>query len=287
MLTYTDSVVLIWQIAAWEAVRLKHGFIEKEHVFSALCKAHGLLQDKILKQIGITVPVEAIREELSPVLSALEANHINPRYLHRRIRTLLDEGRCEHKKGEVIHRSEECKRYFQKADELAKGYGAVFLYPLHLFTALLLEPVPNIERVLKDLGVTPQRLLETIRKRAVSTEREPKLGNEALIVSPDRILEPEDMAIIIHNILESLKARLAEKNQVCVSVREDVVEFLITKGYKQESGAGNLRKVIEELVDIPLCDRLLAEEIKPGEKIVIDVSGDEIVFTADYSTDVG
>ncbi len=72
-----------------------------------------------------------------------------------------------------------------------------------------------------------------------------------------------------------------------MSVREDVAEFLITKGYKQESGAGNLRKVIEELVDIPLCDRLFAEEIKPGERIVIDVSGDEVVFTADYSTDVG
>jgi ATP-dependent Clp protease ATP-binding subunit ClpA len=287
MLTYTDSVVLIWKVAAWEAICLKHKFIEKEHVFSTFCKAHELLQDKILKQIGITVPVEAIREELSPVLSTLEANHINPGYLHRRIRILLDEGGYEHKKGEVIYRSEECKRYFRKADELAKGYGAVFLYPVHLFIAILLEPVPNIERVLKDLGVTPQRLLETVRKRGVSTEGKPKLGNEPLVVSPDMISEPEDMAIIIRNILESLKARLAEKNQVYVSVRDDVVEFLITKGYKQESGAGNLRKVIEELVDTPLCDRLLAEEIKPGERIVIDVSGDEIVFTADYSTDVG
>jgi ATP-dependent Clp protease ATP-binding subunit ClpA len=287
MLTYTDSVILIWKIAAWEAIWLKHKFIEKEHVFSAFCKAHELLQDKILKQIGITVPVEAIREELSPVLSALEANHINPGYLHRRIRTLLDEGGYEHKKGEVIHRSKECKRYFQKADDLAKGYGAVFLYPVHLFIAILLEPIPNTEKVLKDFGVTPQRLLETVRKRRISTEREPKLGNEALVVSPDMISEPEDMAIFIRNILESLKARLAEKNQVYISVRDDVVEFLITKGYKQESGAGNLRKVIEELVDIPLCDRLLAEEIKPGERIVIDVSGDEIVFIADYSTDVG
>jgi ATP-dependent Clp protease ATP-binding subunit ClpA len=287
MLTYTDSVILVWKVAAWEAVWLKHKFIEKEHVFSALCKAHELLQDKILKQIGITVPVEAIREELSPVLSALEANHINPRYLHRRIRTLLDEGGYEHKKGEVINRSEECKRYFQKADDLAKEYGVVFLYPVHLFTAILLEPIPNIEKILKDFGVTPQRLLETIRKRGVSTEGKPKLGNEALVVSPDRISEPEDMTIIIRNILESLKARLAEKNQVYVSVRDDVVEFLITKSYKQGSDTGNLRKVIEELVDTPLCDRLLAEEIKPGERIVIDVFGNEIIFTADYSTDVG
>lgn len=179
MPTYTDSVVLIWQVAAWEAVRLKHGFIEKEHVFSALCRAHELLQDKTLNQIGITVPVEAIREELSPVLSAIEANHINPWYMYWKIRTFPGEEGHEHKKGEVIHRSEECKRYFQKADELAKEYGAVFLYPVHLFTALLLEPVPNMERVLKDLGVTPQRLLETIRKKEVSTEGEPKLGNEA------------------------------------------------------------------------------------------------------------
>jgi len=177
MVAHTDSVAFIWQIAAGEAAWQKHEFIEKEHIFIALCKAHEFLQEEVLKQIGIDLPPEGLREmkrELSLLVSAFKTCNLNPRYLRRRVRALLGEGNYERKENEIIHRSEKCKTCFKKAEDLAGEEGIAFLYPLHILKALLLEPGPHIERALKDLGTTPQRLVESTQEEVKEPEEERK-----------------------------------------------------------------------------------------------------------------
>ena len=162
---YTESILFIWQIAAGEAVWQKHEFIEKEHFFIALCKVHEFLHEDVKRKLRLKLDIEAVKKEIKPVISAFSACHINPPYLRRRIRAILVEGNCERNEKKVIHRSEECKVYFKKAEEIAERESSAFLYPVHLFKAILLEPGPFIKQALQDLKTSPEALLNALKER--------------------------------------------------------------------------------------------------------------------------
>jgi len=172
MLTHTDSIVLIWKVAAAEAAALKQEFIEKEHLFIALFKTHEFLQGDYRKHLGQEFSVDILKEELSPILSALEKSHVNPKYLRRRIRALLGEGGFERSEGAMIHRSEECKEYFNKAEKAAELERNPFLYPVHLFKALLLDPGPHIEKALRDLKTSPGDILAVLTEKPGHRKKE-------------------------------------------------------------------------------------------------------------------
>lgn len=172
MLIHTNSIVLIWKIAGMEASALRHEFIDKEHMFIALCKAHELLEGDSLKQLGWEISTDVLKEELSPILSAFEKSRVDPRYLRRRIRALLGKGGFKRPEGAVIHRSEECKEYFNRAEKAAELEGNPFLYPVHLFKVLLLDPGPQIEKALRDLKTPPKDILALLPERPIHRKKE-------------------------------------------------------------------------------------------------------------------
>jgi len=164
---YTESILFIWQIAAGEAVWKKHEFIQKEHFFIALCKVHEYLHEDVKRKLKLKLDIEAVKKEIKPVISAFSVCHINPRYLRRRIREILGEGNCERDEKKVIHRSEECKVYFKKAEEIAERGNSAFLYPVHLFKAILLKPGPFIKQGLEDIKTSPEALLNALERETV------------------------------------------------------------------------------------------------------------------------
>jgi len=165
MSTYTESILFIWQIAAIEAIWKKHEFIEKEHIFIALCKVHEFLDEEIKRELKLKLDIDVIKEEIKPIISAFSICRINPKYLRRRIRELLGEGNFEKKEREIIHRSPECKTYFKMAEEIAERENSPFLYPVHLFKAILLEPGEIINQALRDLGSNPETLLNALEEK--------------------------------------------------------------------------------------------------------------------------
>jgi ATP-dependent Clp protease ATP-binding subunit ClpC len=61
-----------------------------------------------------------------------------------------------------------------------------------------------------------------------------------------------------------------------LAVTEAAKELLCEKGYDEAFGARPLRRVIQNLVEDQLSERLLRGEFQPGDTICLDRDGDQI-----------
>ncbi len=164
-------VMIIWQIATIEAVLAKQQFIEKEAVFIGLCKMLDALKKKEFRQI------EELRAELEPIEDIFNELSIDRKRLYRRLRAVVGQGDYE-QTDKVIHRSEECKELFAKAEEIAKKYNYPTLQAIHLWLSIIeaTHPLPPLERGFKR-GFISQVIseagagVETIKKAIVSRLR--------------------------------------------------------------------------------------------------------------------
>ena len=236
MLTYTDSIDLVWRIAAWEADWLNHEFIEREHVFDALCKSHELLQNNETKKIKV---------QLMPILDVLQACDIDPKELRRRVRGYVGKGEYKRAEGEVIHRSEECKRYFARAAETARADGDAVVAPLHLMKTLLLDPGPHIEKSLTDLNATPGKILELLikgKKRVKEEVATPLLNRfcrNLTVLAGQGTLKPlvgrrDELLCMVRTLL------LSEKNNPVLVGEAGVGKTAIVEGLANRIASGNV-----------------------------------------------
>ena len=57
-----------------------------------------------------------------------------------------------------------------------------------------------------------------------------------------------------------------------------VKDWLGEKGYDQVFGARPLRRVIQDEIEDRLSDALLENRFQEGDKVIIDVEGDELIL---------
>lgn len=88
-----------------------------------------------------------------------------------------------------------------------------------------------------------------------------------------RSLNKEDIQKIVSLELAKVSERLKDHN-LLLTASEDALATLATLGYDTEFGARPLRRVIQQKVEDPLSDRLLAGEFMNGDSIAIDVNED-------------
>ncbi len=62
-------------------------------------------------------------------------------------------------------------------------------------------------------------------------------------------------------------------------------DLLAEKGYDPKFGARPLRRIIQQMVEDPLCEALLAGQFETGDSVVIDSADDEIVLKARKGAD--
>jgi len=148
-------------------------YIEKEHMLMGMCKAHELSQDVLSKLMGRSVKDDSINKEMLPVIETLERCSIQPKHFRRQIRRALGKKNHEYKSGQVYHRSEACRTYFRKAEELARKQGAAVVYSVHMLKALLSDPGEDIKEVLAEWGITPDEILEELKRR-LQMEKKPE-----------------------------------------------------------------------------------------------------------------
>lgn len=72
--------------------------------------------------------------------------------------------------------------------------------------------------------------------------------------------------------------KLAKKNQIELSVSEEVVDYLSEIGYDPQFGARPIKRVIQKKVLNQLSKDLLAGKVSAGDVVVMDVFEDEVVF---------
>jgi ATP-dependent Clp protease ATP-binding subunit ClpC len=82
-------------------------------------------------------------------------------------------------------------------------------------------------------------------------------------------LGPQEVREIVELQLSEVKESLAENN-IEIEWTKNLVDFLAETGYNPELGARPLRRTIQMYVENPLADRILAGEIKPADKVLID-----------------
>jgi ATP-dependent Clp protease ATP-binding subunit ClpC len=149
------------------------------------------------------------------------------------------------------------------------------------FRNIVLIMTSNIgARQIKDgggigFGAAPGEASYEEIKKTVMTEVK-KLFNPEFLNRVDEVivfhpLEKVHLRAIVTLMINELKQRL-EEHMLELYFTDDANDFLMEKGYDPTFGARPLRRTIQKYVEDPLVEKLLREEVHPGDTVAIDVS---------------
>jgi ATP-dependent Clp protease ATP-binding subunit ClpB len=91
-------------------------------------------------------------------------------------------------------------------------------------------------------------------------------------------LDEEELAKIVDIQLERLGKRLAQQN-LTLDVDSAAKKLLASEGYNPQFGARPLKRAVQERILNPLSMKLLEGEFKPGDRIKVTTSDDELKLT--------
>jgi ATP-dependent Clp protease ATP-binding subunit ClpC len=136
---------------------------------------------------------------------------------------------------------------------------------------------------LKRDEVTEERIsYEDMRKKlneSLKRAFRPEFINRVDAVVIFRSLNREDIKQIVSLELNKVAERLKEHSLV-LTASQEALASLADQGYDAEFGARPLRRVIQQKVEDPLSDRVLAGEFVDGDSISVEVNPDgEIELT--------
>jgi ATP-dependent Clp protease ATP-binding subunit ClpA len=83
-------------------------------------------------------------------------------------------------------------------------------------------------------------------------------------------LSKNDSAAVMRLLLQDLNARLMQERGVSVQITDSLVSALVEAGYSEEYGARSLRRVVQEKIENIVADRILRDQVTPGQALVID-----------------
>ncbi|MFZ8847645.1 MAG: ATP-dependent Clp protease ATP-binding subunit [Minisyncoccia bacterium] len=127
-------------------------------------------------------------------------------------------------------------------------------------------------RKIGSIGFTrnEEREFEDYKERTIKALKEffkPEFLNridEIIVFKP---LSKEDLRKIVEIQLNRVKENLLKKG-INVVFEDDVKEILIEKGFDPEYGARPLQRVIQKLILDPLAQKIIANQVKKGQKLI-------------------
>jgi len=263
MATLTKAARMAWEIGAAEAARLRHPFIEREHLLIGLCSLR-----KILQYLGYTqiesLPVDLLREEADGIERELASLGITGASIRRGVRSRLRPGNAVHPER-VVHRSEECKRYFRRAGEIVKDGGEVAVR--HLFAAVLEDPGPVVSAVLAGAGISPERL------------REKLLSERELELEPIPVREEAGDQPVVPELLSSSETPLLDRygRDITRAAREGRLLPFVDSDRTRKT----LRQLIKVLMMPTKNNPVLVGEAGVGKTAVVEALAERIALGRD------
>jgi ATP-dependent Clp protease ATP-binding subunit ClpC len=122
--------------------------------------------------------------------------------------------------------------------------------------------------------VTEERLAYQEMRRelikALKKQFRPEFINRLDDVVIFRSLNKEDIHQVVNLELAKVADRLVE-HEISITVTPEAVALIADLGFNPEMGARPLRRVIQQKVEDPLSDSLLADVFKPGDTVVVDM----------------
>ena len=159
-------------------------------------------------------------------------------------------------------------------------------------TVIIMTSNIGSERILEFSGKTDTAAYE-VMKEAVLTEMRhhfrPEFLNRIDEIVVFHSLSEEELKKILGVQLGRLRARLAEQH-IDLELTETEATHLAREGYDPVYGARPLKRAIQKELETPLGRRLLAGEIKDGDKVIVDWKDGEFTFstkTAERAETVG
>ncbi|MFL7871100.1 MAG: AAA family ATPase [Anaerolineales bacterium] len=130
---------------------------------------------------------------------------------------------------------------------------------------------------------TEERLsYEEMRKKLTESLKKifrPEFINRVDSVVVFRALNKEDIQNIVKLELDKVSARLQDHN-LTLTASPEALSLLADLGYDPEFGARPLRRVIQQKVEDPLSDKVLAGDFGDGATVLVDVTEEnEIILT--------
>ena len=172
-----------WQLAVNETLYTKQKYIEKEHIFNGICSLEKVTEASTVLINISPDSLNEIQSEKYAVEKILVNFDIKPAHLRRQIRSELGVGNYIQSER-VVHRSENCKSYFKKAEDIAIKSGSNNIHCLHILSAILSDPGPHITKVLIEHGIELSQLRDKISKseiESLSSNAKPQLGTGTIL----------------------------------------------------------------------------------------------------------
>jgi len=119
---------------------------------------------------------------------------------------------------------------------------------------------------------TKEKVLEVLRSRF-----KPEFLNRIDETIFFKALNMQDLTQIVDIQMEYLR-HLLKDQEIDFEITPEAKEFLATRGFNPVYGARPLKRVIRQLIENPLSKQILSQKFLRGDKVVIDVDNDEIVF---------
>jgi ATP-dependent Clp protease ATP-binding subunit ClpC len=167
---------------------------------------------------------------------------------------VFDEGRLTDSKGRTVD-----------------AKNAVFIMTSNIGTELYRKEPIGFKRL------ADKEVKEDVLAQLKKTFR-PEFLNRLDEVIVFRPLEPQDLSRIAHNLLASLRKKLEEKG-IIFDVEKEALDFVCQEGYDPMNGARPLARTIERLITKPLSEKIISGEFVTGDKVLVTVRDDKIVFT--------
>ena len=148
-------------------------------------------------------------------------------------------------------------------------------------TVIIMTSNIGSERILEFSGKTDTAAYE-VMKEAVLTEMRhhfrPEFLNRIDEIVVFHSLSEEELKKILGVQLGRLRARL-EEHHIDLELTEVAATRLAREGYDPVYGARPLKRAIQKELETPIGRRLLAGEIKDGDKVIVDWKDGEFTFS--------
>jgi ATP-dependent Clp protease ATP-binding subunit ClpB len=120
-------------------------------------------------------------------------------------------------------------------------------------------------------------LMKSAVMETVGTHFRPEVINRIDEVVVFHSLRKDQVSGIANIQLDRLRKRLAE-HDLGLSMTSTAMDKLVDVGFEPIYGARPLKRAIQQWIENPLAQRLLAGDFPPGAEIAVDVEGDHFTF---------
>jgi ATP-dependent Clp protease ATP-binding subunit ClpB len=124
-----------------------------------------------------------------------------------------------------------------------------------------------------DMAIAEERVVGALREHF-----RPEFLNRVDEIVVFSRLTQEQLSSIVELQAERLRHRLGERG-VALEITPEARELLAHAGFDPAYGARPLKRVVQRRIENPLAQRVLAGEVRDGDRVVVGADGDELTFT--------